>query len=216
MLKAVIFDWDGVIIDSREAHRRSWDILAEETKLTLPEGHFERGFGQTNLQIMRTILKWQLDEPTLKQLDARKGELYRMILRADGIEPLAGVRELLEEILEANIPCIVGTSTSRTNLDLALELTGLAPYLSRAVTGAEVKFGKPHPEVFLKAAEKLGIEPKSCVVIEDTHHGIEAALAGNMKAVAVATTHPIETFPMANLAVEGMHALTLKRLQALF
>lgn len=122
----------------------------------------------------------------------RKEGLYREILRAKGIEPLPGVVALLKELKEKGIPCAIGTSTPRPNVECVLELTGLGDYFTDIAASEDVTRGKPDPEVFLKAAAKLGADPASCVVIEDAQVGIRAARAAGAKAVAVTTTHPAE------------------------
>ena len=99
---------------------------------------------------------------------------------------------LLEDLKKHGIPCAIGTSTPRPNVECVLELTGLGGYFQDIAASEDVSRGKPDPEVFLKAAAKLSREPFSCVVIEDAQVGIRAAKAAGMKAVAVTTTHPAE------------------------
>ena len=193
-LSAVIFDFDGVVIDSHEAHERSWFMLAEELGQTLTRETFVSTFGQRNESIL-PFLGWakEGDHGHIQQLGDRKESLYRDILRAVGIEPLPGVVTLLEELKKEGIPCAIGTSTPRANVECVLELTGLAPFFNDIAASEDVSRGKPDPEVFLKAAAKLGADPASCVVIEDAHVGIRAGKAAGMKTVAVTTTHLAES-----------------------
>src|SRR5690606_30388227 len=107
------------------------------------------------------------DAERIRALGDRKEGLYREILRAEGIEPLPGVVILLKELQAAGIPCAIGTSTPRANVECVLELTGLAGFFADIAASEDVSRGKPDPEVFLKAAGKLGAEPAACVVIED-------------------------------------------------
>ncbi|MDB6079475.1 MAG: glycoprotease, partial [Akkermansiaceae bacterium] len=127
------------------------------------------------------------------QLGDRKEGLYRDILRAEGIQPLPGVVALLQELKDAGIPCAIGTSTPRANVECVLELTGLAEFFQDVAASEDVSRGKPDPEVFLKAAAKLGANSADCVVIEDAHVGLRAAKAAGMKAVGVTTSHPAES-----------------------
>lgn len=193
-LAAVIFDFDGVVIDSHEAHERSWFALAAELGKELARETFVSTFGQRNESIL-PFLGWaeQGDRERIQQLGDRKEGLYREILRAEGIEPLPGVEALLENLAAAGIPCAIGTSTPRANVECVLEITGLGGFFQDIAASEDVTRGKPDPEVFLKAAAKLGAEPADCVVIEDAHVGIRAARAAGMKAVAVTTTHPAES-----------------------
>lgn len=193
-LAAVIFDFDGVVIDSHEAHERSWFALAAELGEELSRETFVATFGQRNESIL-PFLGWaeEGDRERIQQLGDRKEGLYREILRAEGIEPLPGVVALLEDLAAAGIPCAIGTSTPRANVECVLEITGLGGFFHDIAASEDVTRGKPDPEVFLKAAAKLGAEPAACVVIEDAHVGIRAAKAAGMKSLAVTTTHPAES-----------------------
>jgi beta-phosphoglucomutase family hydrolase len=193
-LAAVIFDFDGVVIDSHEAHERSWFALAAELGKELKRETFVSTFGQRNESIL-PFLGWadEGDRGRIQQLGDRKEGLYREILRAEGIEPLPGVVGLLEDLAAAGIPCAIGTSTPRANVECVLEITGLGGFFQDIAASEDVSRGKPDPEVFLKAAAKLGVHPATCVVIEDAHVGIRAARAAGMKALAVTTTHPAES-----------------------
>lgn len=187
-----IFDWDGVIIDSSPAHEESWERLAAEESLPLPPGHFKRGFGQRNVTIIPEILEWSRDAQEIARLGDRKETLYREILAEMGLTPLPGAREWLEQLQAAGIPCAIGSSTARANIDLALEETGLAPFFSSITTAEDVTHGKPHPEVFLNAATGIGMPPERCVVFEDAFAGIEAAQRGGMRVIGVASTHSVD------------------------
>jgi len=203
-----IFDWDGVIIDSRRHHEESWERLAREEKRELPAGHFIQGFGRKNDYIISEILKWTTDAGEIGRVALRKEAIYREIVGEWGIEPLAGVREWLSALQEAGVPCAIGSSTHRANIDLSLGLMGLEPFFAEIVSAEDVTCGKPDPQVFLTAARKIGREPTRCVVFEDAHVGIEAARAGGMRVVAVATTHPPEELKVADRVVVRMDELT--------
>lgn len=205
MLGAV-FDWDGVIIDSHDQHEESWELLARELGQPLPDGFFQRTFGMRNEQIIPEFTFWanEGDHARIRQLGDRKEELYREIVKRDGIEPLAGVVDLLEALNAAGIPCSVGSSTPLKNIETIMQVIGLADRF-QAVSGAEdVTRGKPSPDIFLTAARKVGRRPEHCVVFEDAHVGIAAGKAAGAKVVAVATTHPLESLGEADLAVQSL------------
>lgn len=193
-LSAVIFDFDGVVIDSHDAHERAWFSLATELNRPFSRETFVATFGQRNESIL-PLLGWAVegDKGHIQQLGYRKEALYREVLRREGIEPLPGVVTLLQDLKREGIPCAIGTSTPRANVECVLEITGLAGFFREVSAAEDVTRGKPCPEVFLKAAEKLGAEPTACVVIEDAQVGIRAAKAAGMKSVAVTTTHPAES-----------------------
>lgn len=206
-MAAAIFDWDGVIIDSHDQHKRSWDLLAEEEGRELPENFFKQSFGMRNQSIIPQFFSdWTdtSDEAQVMRLADRKEHLYRELVRADGIEPLAGVRDLLASLKAAGIPCSVGSSTPRANIDAIMEVIGLADHFAAITAAEDVTRGKPAPDVFLKAAEKVGATPQTSVVFEDAHVGIEAGLAAGMKVIAVATTHPLESLSDATVAFQDL------------
>lgn len=190
-----VFDWDGVVIDSHAQHEESWRLLFKELDRPMPEGFFKKTFGMRNQQIIPEWFDFVKadDLGEIARLGDRKEDLYREILRRDGIEPLPGVVALLKELKSLGIPRVVGSSTPRKNVEVVSEIAGLAGLFDDAVTAEDVTAGKPDPQVFLKAAGKIGREPAKCVVIEDAHVGIEAGKRAGMKVLAVATTHPAET-----------------------
>src|SRR5690606_28442149 len=106
---AALFDWDGVVLDSSRHHELSWERLAAETGLPLPAGYFKRSFGMKNEAILPEILNWAHDGDSIRRFSLRKEELYREIIRTDGIDPLPGVRVWLERLRDAGIPCAIGS-----------------------------------------------------------------------------------------------------------
>jgi beta-phosphoglucomutase family hydrolase len=210
-----IFDWDGVVVDSSSHHEESWERLAKETGFTLPVGHFKKGFGMKNEFIIPNLLNWSSRLEEIQELSLRKEALYREILIEWGIRALPGVAECLGELSKRRIPCAIGSSTHRLNIDTILSVIGLENYFAAIVTAEDVSRGKPDPEVFLAAAGRIGVAPNRCVVFEDALVGIEAAHRGGMKVVAVATTNSIEKLTGADLAVHRLDELTVDQLAAL-
>lgn len=214
----VIFDLDGVLIDSSAAHRKSWEMLAVEEKLALPVNFFERSFGIRNAVIIPEIFAWTEDENEIRRLGDRKEHLYRELIAREGLDPLSGVPELMADLNAWEVPFAIGTSTPRTNVEVILPLLRLAHDFDGIVASEDCAKGKPDPEVFLKAAEKVGRKPERCVVIEDAPAGIEAALSGKMKAVGITTSHPPEILEQAGAhwIVRSMEEVSPARLQELF
>jgi len=187
-LGGVIFDWDGVVINSASLHEKSWEMLANELGLSLPKDHFVLGFGKRNEIIIPQILKWTQNKDEISLWGKRKEELYRDLGKAEGIPILEGVRTLLQSLAREEIPCVIGTSTEKNNLSLAFEQLKIGHFFSGSVCSEDVTRGKPDPEVFLKAAQIINQAPENCVVLEDSTHGIEAAISGGMKALGLSTT----------------------------
>ena len=218
MCKGAIFDWDGVIVDSSDLHLKSWEALANELKLPLPNDHFEKGFGKRNETIIPQILGWSKDPAQINHWGKRKEEIYREFGNKDGIKLVRGSKDFLTQILSSTFRCSIGTSTERKNVELAIRQHDLSQYFLGVACSEDVSKGKPDPEVFLKAAKILSITPKNCVVFEDSPHGIEAAIRAGMKTVALTTTHPSTTFMHSNpdLLVASLADLSVDQVEKLF
>jgi beta-phosphoglucomutase len=183
--KAVIFDVDGVLVDSYHAHFESWRRLAAEEGLELTEAQFARTFGRTSRDIIAEL--WpdrRLDAARIRELDDRKEALYRAIVR-EAFPAMPGARALVEALDHAGFRLAVASSGPPENVALALDRLGVAPIVDAVVTGRDVERGKPDPQVFLLAAERLGVPPARAIVVEDAPAGVEAATRAGMKAVAL-------------------------------
>ena len=188
--RAVIWDLDGTLIDSSASHWRAWhdELLARGRELAYEE--FSSSFGQRNDSILRMWLESNLTDLEIAEISASKEARYRQWIRAEGIYLLPGVKRWLRELSEAGWRQAVGTMTSLENVNVIFEVLEERDSFDRkvfqaVVTAEEVKLGKPDPEVFLKAAARLGVEPERCVVVEDAPSGIEAAHRSGMRAIAV-------------------------------
>lgn len=216
----VVFDLDGVLIDSHDQHERSWFLLAEEIGKPLTAEQFKASFGMRNEKCIPEVFGWTGpdDREAIAAWGDRKEELYRELLAQEAMAPLPGVLALVDALEQAGVPFSLGSSTSRKNIEVCFAATGLDRYFGPRYAGAEdVTRGKPAPDVFLEAAHKIGVAPERCVVVEDAHVGVAAALAAGMKAVAVTTTHPAESFADsgASLVVDSLEALDPERLRGL-
>lgn len=212
----VIFDMDGVLVDSTEAHYAAWCGLAREIGVTCPRDVFERTFGMHNRQIIPLWLERELPDEELDRLSRRKEEIYREV--APGlVTALPGVRGLIDALArESDFTLAVGSSGPRANIELVLELLDAAEKFAALSTGDEVRHGKPNPEVFLIAARKLALPPARCVVIEDAPQGVKAGLAAGAKVVAVTSTKPAADLREADVVVDALSELGPRRLRGLF
>ncbi len=207
----VIFDMDGVIVDSGEAHFQSWKQLAEENGLTITEEEFAETFGRPSREIIR--MRWGEDLPDdeVKRLDRRKEAIYRDIIRGD-VPVMAGAVELIRDLDTTGWVLSIGSSGPPENVALVVDELGLREMLDATTDASDVTRGKPDPQVFLIAAERMGVEPQRCVVIEDAHHGVEAAHRASMKAVALTSTHEADALGEADLIVSRLTELSPDRL----
>ena len=188
----VIFDMDGVLVDSAEPHFRSWQRLAEELGRPVSRDQFAGTFGRQNRDII-PILFGAMTDDRMHVLSERKEELYRAMIR-DNPPIIAGAVELVEQLSRAGIRLAVGSSGPRANIELVLDATRVREQFAAIICAEDVSRGKPDPQVFQLAASRLRLPPSQCVVIEDAPAGIQAAKSAGMFAVAVLTTHPREAF----------------------
>ncbi len=209
----VIFDMDGVLVDSAAPHLRSWQLLAEECGGTVTEEQFSETFGRQNRDIV-PILFGPVSETRMQQLADRKEELYRDIIRCDP-PIIQGAVELVRNLHEAGVALAVGSSGPAENIDLVLSSMGVKEHISVVVSGDDVTRGKPDPQVFTTAADRLGIGPSRCVVIEDAPVGVEAAKAAGARAVAVLLYHRAEAFDGADLVVQRLADLSVSQIVSL-
>jgi HAD superfamily hydrolase (TIGR01509 family) len=212
--RGAIFDWDGVIINSEEHHRVSWDRLAAETGYVLPEDHFKRGFGMKNDVIIPELLGWTTDPAEIQRLSLRKEAIWREVVKEMGIKPLPGVVPWLETLAREGIASVIASSTHRENITSTLAFLGIGKYFAAIVAAEDVSRGKPDPEVFLTAAKRLGVAPRDGVVFEDALVGIAAAKAARIRVVAVATTNVREALHEADWVVDRLDELSVAKLWA--
>jgi beta-phosphoglucomutase family hydrolase len=190
---AVLWDMDGTLVDTAELHFRAWRALAQELGQPFTRADFAGTFGWRNPEIIPKIFGPRYDSREIENLGNRKEIFYRQAAEA-GVALLPGVRPLLGGLHAAGLLQAIGSSAPRANLDLILRLTRTAHLFEAMVSMEDTQRGKPHPEVFLTAAAKLGVPPEGCLVMEDAPVGVEAAKAGGMKCIAVtfAGHHPAE------------------------
>jgi len=184
---ALIFDMDGVIVDSNPTHRRAWELFNRRYGLETTEAMHQRMYGKHNSDIVRDYFGPDLDDAEVAARGAAKEALYRELAGA-GIEQMLvpGVRAFLEE--HRARPMGVGSNAEPANVEFVLERSGLRPFFRTVVDGHQVRRPKPDPEVFLLVAERLGAAPANCIVFEDSPTGVQAALAAGMKVVGIRTT----------------------------
>jgi len=204
---AVIFDMDGVLADTAEAHYRSWRMVCGQIGAGMSRKFFLETFGQPNRLIIPRLLGRQISDEESDRIADMKEECYRRIVREE-IRPVPGVVELIEELNRQGVPVAVGSSGPPENVALMLDALDIEERISAVVSGKDVDRGKPAPDVFLQAAEQLGLPPMQCVVVEDAPAGIMAARAAGMKCVALTTTHRPGSLPEADLVAPDLQGIS--------
>ena len=207
MPQAVIFDIDGVLVDSYQAHFQSWQQLLTGLDVEFTEADFRATFGHTSRDIIAQLYAGQLSDERIRALDDRKEALFRDILR-ETLVVIPGALELVDALAEARFLLAVGSSAPSENVSLTLELLGLGERFQARVTGGDVARGKPDPQVFLLAAEQLLVPPQQCAVVEDAVAGIEAANRAGMASIGLTGTATREHLSHAALVVDRLSELT--------
>lgn len=210
MTKAVLWDLDGVLADTAASHFEAWQRLFASLGKGFDEGKFKRTFGLRNDAVLRDVLGG-VDPDQMEGLSRRKDELYRGLIEGR-LSPLPGVQRLLHHLRGRGTKMAVVTSTARENVRLILGSLGLDGYFETVVSGEDVTRGKPDPQGFLLAAERLAVRPPGCLVIEDAPDGIEAGKRAGMRCVGVSTTHPAATLARADLVVASLEEPALYKL----
>ena len=193
--RAVVWDLDGVIVDSAAAHNASWIAMAAEFGVPYdPDKDFRTIFGRHNTDIISSL--WNVTDPEqTDRMAQRKEAVFREAARS--LKPLPSVMELAQSLREAGWKQGIGSSAPRENIRLLLEVSDLADYMDAIASGEDVTRGKPDPQVFLVAFERLGVEPHNGVVIEDAPAGVQAATAAGAACLAVTNTQSAETLRSA-------------------
>ncbi len=204
----VIFDMDGVLVDSYAAHFQSWRTSATRYGLTMTQSDFASTFGRTSREIIGQLWPRRFDDAQLASFDAAKEGDYRDILRAH-LPVMEGADELIAALHGVGFGLAIGSSGPKENVAAVLQGLKHGSFFSQTVDGSQVKRGKPDPEVFLLAARKLGIEPNRCAVIEDAPAGVEAASRAGMFSIGLLGTAPREVLAKhAQVVVARLGELT--------
>jgi beta-phosphoglucomutase family hydrolase len=212
---AFLFDMDGTIADTMPFHLQAWmDLLGELGVRTSPQEFLRMTSGKMNHQILNEVLGMSLCDAELARFEARKESRFRELCRPH-LRPIAGLADFLAESRRSNVAMAVATAAGKENRALVLEGLGIAADF-RVVVGAEdVRNGKPDPEIFLKAASGLQVDPSRCVVFEDAIPGVEAADRAGMRAVALTTSLDAREFQGYPAVIRIARDYTSLRPQAL-
>jgi beta-phosphoglucomutase len=195
---ALIFDMDGVIIDSNPVHRIAWAEYLRRYGVEMTEAMQQRMYGKRNDEIIRDFLGAHLTAGEVFAHGAAKEALYREMMKPRAAESLVpGIRGFLER--HRNLKSGLATNAEPPNVDFVLDTTGLRSLFPVVVNGHQVTHPKPHPEIYLRVAELLRVPPPECVVFEDSYTGVEAGLAAGMRVVGLTTTH--HDLPGVSLAI---------------
>jgi len=216
---ALIFDMDGVLVDSNPFHVQKWiEFLHERGIPYNAEDLPKQILGSRNDTAFRRFLGRDLPEGEIEKLSEALEARFRAAFRPHA-RPLPGLKALIDECHAEGIPLAVASSAMTKNVDFVVDTLKLRFYFASIVTGDDVSRPKPDPEIYIKAAEKLRLAPEKCVAFEDSFVGLESAKRASMKCVAIASTFPAEELrrqTQADLVVEDFQELSLPRLRELY
>ncbi|MCL1885878.1 MAG: tRNA (adenosine(37)-N6)-threonylcarbamoyltransferase complex dimerization subunit type 1 TsaB [Dehalococcoidia bacterium] len=212
---AVIWDIDGTIADTAKLHFHAWHMVFAKHGAELSDDDFRKDFGMRNDLIIRNFLGAGTSEQTIQYISEEKNLAYRNILQQQGVHPMPGACELLEALHTRGIHMAVASSSTHQNIELVLRMLGINHLFQAVASGEDVIHGKPNPEIYHKAAAKLGIEACRCVVIEDAIGGVEGACAAGMHSIGVCANHPKASFRAADIVVDTLSQVSVSDIEKL-
>jgi beta-phosphoglucomutase len=216
---ALIFDMDGVLIDSNPFHIQKWKEFLDERGVPYDADDLPKQIlGIRNDTAFQHFFGRKLRGDEMKKLSGDLEARFRAAFRPHA-QPLPGLKALLDQCHMEKIPLALASSAMTRNVDFIVDTLKLRPYFASIATGDNVSRPKPDPEIYLKTAERLGLAPAKCVAFEDSFVGIESAKRAGMKCVAIASAFPVEELrrqTQADLVVRGFEELNLPRVRKLF
>jgi beta-phosphoglucomutase len=211
---AVIWDMDGVLINTYDFHYQAWSSVLENYQVPFTQADFRKIFGLKNERAIKTLLGDKVAPERIQEIEQKKEAAFREAIRNQA-ELLPGVAAWLDSLRDRQVLQAIATSAPPQNVEAIMEQTHIRHYFETIVTSGHLP-GKPDPAVFLEAAERLGVAPERCLVIEDSIAGVQAAKSAGMKCIAVTTTNPPEKLSAADWVVENLSQLSAGRLPSFF
>ncbi len=186
--RAVVWDVDGTILDSADYHLRSWQEILAVEGFPLTREQFFASFGQWNDTVLRGYFGADFPDHEVVRIADAKEARYRVLLLEGGVRALPGVERWLRQLKDHGWRQAIASSAPRQNVEAIVEALGIAEFFDAIVSAEDVQRGKPDPQVFLTAAEKLAVPPSRCIVVEDAPAGIEGARRAGMRTIGVLST----------------------------
>jgi len=217
MLKAVLFDMDGVIVDTEPLHRKAYFKMFEEVNIEVSEAMYDTFTGQATLPICRTLCNHFSLSETPENLVSLKRKHFKYLFENDlDLDLLEGVRELIQDYYNNGLTLVLASSASMPNIDRIFDRFDLNKYFKAKISGADLKASKPHPEIFLKAAQLAGEHTEHCMVIEDSTNGIAAAKSANIYCIGFKSPHSVnQDYSKADRVISRFDEILFSKLTSL-
>ena len=205
---AVIWDLDGVIVDSERQHYTAWCTTFKNHGIILTKEEYQQFSGRKDVDTIRYFMGESVSDAVIGSVSGEKQATFRQLVAATHVVALPGVIPLIHYLHAEHIKQGLASSSPMANITFILGLLELKSYFPVIISATDVTRGKPDPQAFLMAAKRLDIEPVNSVVIEDAVVGVAAAKAANMKVIAVTTTNPSEKLAQADIVVDSMEEIS--------
>lgn len=192
-MKGVIFDMDGTMVDNMMVHHRAWQHKLKELGIDLPMEEVMQKIHGVNEEILERLFGARFSFEERRQFSFEKEEAYRNIFKPD-LKLIPGLREFLSQLKDKKKPMAIGSAAPSQNVDFVLDNLGIRHFFDAVLHAQNVSKGKPHPEIYVKAAAALGFSASDCLVFEDSPVGVEAAERAGSQTVVVCTTHKESEF----------------------
>lgn len=212
----VIFDMDGTLINNMAYHVAAFHVFFKKYGISMSDEDFLRfANGRTNDDVMRHLFGSDTSQARVIELTNEKEGIYRDLYRPH-LQLSSGLQPLLDDLYSRQIPMAVGSSAIDDNIDFVLDGLHIRHYFKAVINASQVQHGKPHPEVFLKAAAALGCAPQRCLVFEDAAVGIDAARAAGAKAVGITSVMSRQALRQADLVIDSFTQINIDTVFGLF
>lgn len=214
-MKACIFDFVGVIVDSVEAHYLSWLKVAKDYQIKLDKDNYLKEMsGRKAYDNVGILLGERANDELKKKVVDKKTEVY-LTLVDKYVKPLPGITPFLSELKRSTVPIALASSSRKKTILPILKRYSLLPYFNSVITAEDVKHAKPNPELFLTAALRLSINPEDCIVFEDSFSGVQAAHSAHMKVVLVTSSFKKIDMPEVDLTIKDFTQISVDELKVL-
>jgi HAD superfamily hydrolase (TIGR01549 family) len=214
MLKAVLFDMDGVIVDTEPLHRKAYHQMFNDVNIEVDKTLYESFTGQSTINICKRLVSHFSLVETPEYLVSLKRKHFKYLFENDsGLVLIEGVLERIKDYYANNVTLVVASSASMPNIIRIFDRFDLNQYFSSKFSGADLKQSKPHPEIFIKAAESTGFNKSECIVIEDSTNGIKAAKAADIFCVGFKSLHSSgQDYHLADMTISDFKEISFENM----